>query len=210
MKLIIATPSPYARKVRVVLREKDIDCEEIIDIPWNKNTLTKDVNPIGKIPILLQEGIAPIYDSKVIVQYLEYLKQEPLMYPLDPTDNISALLIETTFDGVCDAVVLVFLENSRHENLRSTDWIKRQEKKIYQGIEYMSDDLGNKNYFVGNDFSIADVCGTSCLEYLDLRFSKFNWRREYPNLENYWHTHKDRKSFLETKPSIQIIEPLNN
>ena len=210
MKLIIATPSPYARKVRVVLREKDIDCEEIIDIPWNKNTLTKDLNPIGKIPILLQEGIAPIYDSKVIVQYLEYLKQEPLMYPLDPTDNISARLIETTFDGVCDAVVLVFLENSRHENLRSSDWIKRQEKKIYNGIEYMSDDLANKNYFVGNDFSIADVCGISCLEYLDLRFSKFNWRRQYPNLENYWHTHRDRKSFLETKPSIQIIEPLNN
>ena len=210
MKLIIATPSPYARKVRVVLREKDIDCEEIIDIPWNKNTLTKDVNPIGKIPILLQEGIAPIYDSKVIVQYLEYLKQDPLMYPLDPTDNISARLIEITFDGVCDAVVLVFLENSRHENLRSTDWIKRQEKKIYKGIECMSGDLGNKNYFVGNDFSIADVCGISCLEYLDLRFSKFNWRRQYPNLENYWHTHRDRKSFLETKPSIQIIEPLNN
>ena len=210
MKLIIATPSPYARKVRVVLREKDIDCEEIIDIPWNKNTLTKDVNPIGKIPILFQEGIAPIYDSKDIVQYLEYLKQETLMYPLDPTDNISARLIETTFDGVCDAVVLVFLENSRHENLRSTDWIKRQEKKIYKGIEYMSGDLGNKNYFVGNDFSIADVCGISCLEYLDLRFSKFNWRRQYPNLENYWHTHRDRKSFLETKPSIQIIEPLNN
>ena len=210
MKLIIATPSPYARKVRVVLREKDIDCEEIIDIPWNKNTLTKDLNPIGKIPILLQEGIAPIYDSKVIVQYLEYLKQEPLMYPLDPTDNISARLIETTFDGVCDAVVLVFLENSKHENLRSSDWIKRQEKKIYNGIEYMSDDLANKNYFVGNDFSIADVCGISCLEYLDLRFSKFNWRRQYPNLDNYWHTHRDRKSFLETKPSTQIIEPLDN
>ena len=60
----------------------------IIDIPWNKNTLTKDLNPIGKIPILLQEGIAPIYDSKVIVQYLEYLKQEPLMYPLDPTERM--------------------------------------------------------------------------------------------------------------------------
>ena len=81
MKLIIATPSPYARKARVVLREKNIDCEEIVDIPWNKDTLTKDLNPIGKIPILLQEGNTPIYDSKVIVQYLEYLKQEPRIYP---------------------------------------------------------------------------------------------------------------------------------
>ena len=78
MKLIIAKPSPFARKARVVLREKNIDCEEIIDIPWNKDTLTKDLNPIGKIPILLQEGMAPLYDSKVIVQYLEYLKQQVL------------------------------------------------------------------------------------------------------------------------------------
>ena len=209
MKLITATPSPYARKVRVVLREKNIDCEEIIDIPWNKDTLTKDLNPIGKIPILLQDEMAPLYDSKVIIQYLEYLKQELRMYPLDPKDNISARLIEATFDGVCDAVVLVFLENSRNKNLRSNDWVKRQEKKIYKGIEYLSGDLRNKNYFIGNGFSIADVCGISCLEYLDLRFSKFNWRREYPNLENYWHIHRDRKSFLETKPSTQIIEPLD-
>ena len=210
MKLIIATPSPFARKARVVLREKNIDCEEIVDIPWNKDTLTKGLNPIGKIPILLQEGNTPIFDSKVIVQYLEYLKQEPRIYPLDPRDNISARLIETTFDGVCDAVVLIFLENSRNKDLRSNNWLKRQEKKIYNGIEYLSDNLGNKKYFVGNDFSIADICGISCLEYLDLRFSKFHWRRDYPNLENYWHTHKDRKSFLETKPSIQIIEPLDN
>ena len=73
MKLITATPSPYARKVRVVLREKNIDCKEIIDIPWNKDTLTKDFNPIGKIPILLQDEMAPLYDSKVIVQYLKLL-----------------------------------------------------------------------------------------------------------------------------------------
>ena len=119
MKLIIASPSPFARKARVVVREKNIDCEEIVDIPWNKDTLTKDLNPLGKIPILLQEGIAPIYDSKVIVQYLEYLKKEPRIYPLDPRDNINARLIETTSDGVCDAVVLVFLENSRNKDLRS-------------------------------------------------------------------------------------------
>jgi glutathione S-transferase len=209
MKLIIATPSPFARKARVVLREKNIEFEEIIDVPWNKDTRTKELNPLGKIPILLQDGMDPLYDSKVIVQYLEFLKQDPRMYPLDPRNNICARLIETTSDGVCDAVVLVFLENSRKENLRSNDWLKRQQKKIYKGIEYLSDNLGDKKYFVGDDFTIADICGVSCLEYLDLRFSKFDWRKEYPNLENFWHFHKDRKSFLETKPSIQIIEPLD-
>ena len=210
MKLIIATPSPFARKVRVVLREKNFAFEEIIDVPWNKDTLTKDFNPLGKIPILLQEDAEPLYDSTVIVQYLENLKQCPRMFPLDAKDHIQARLIEATSDGVCDAVVLIYLEHSRSENLRSHAWIKRQEKKIFKGIEYLSDNLGNKKYFLGSDFTIAEVSTISCLEYLDLRFPKFDWRTKHPNLENYWQIHKDRKSFLETKPSAQIIEPLDN
>ena len=210
MKLIIATPSPFARKARVVLREKNFAFEEIIDVPWNKDTLTKDFNPLGKIPILLQEDAEPLYDSTVIVQYLENLKQSPRMFPSDAKDHIQARLIEATSDGVCDAVVLIYLEQSRSENLRSSAWIKRQEKKIYKGIEYLSDNLGNKKYFLGSDFTIAEVSTISCLEYLDLRFPKFDWRTKHPNLENYWQIHKDRKSFLETKPSAQIIEPLDN
>jgi len=210
MKLIIATPSPYARKVRVVLHEKNIEFEEIIDVPWNRDTLTKNLNPLGKIPILLEEGKEPLFDSKVIVQYLDYVNQTPLMYPKASQDNISARVIETTADGVCDAIVLVFLENSRKETLRSNDWIQRQEKTIYKGTQYLSNYLGSKTYFVDDHFTIADVCGFSCLEYLDLRFSKFDWRKQYPNLESYWHVHKDRRSFLETKPSAQIIEPLDD
>ena len=70
MKLIIAKPSPYARKARVVLREKNIDCEEIIDIPWNKDTLTKDLNPIGKIPILLQDEMAHSMIAKLLFSIL--------------------------------------------------------------------------------------------------------------------------------------------
>jgi len=77
MKLIIATPSPFARKVRVILREKAIDCEEIVDVPWNKNSMTTGLNPIGKIQILINDGIEPIFDSKNIVQYLEQMYPEP-------------------------------------------------------------------------------------------------------------------------------------
>ena len=139
MKLIIATPSPYARKARVVLREKQIDFEEIVDVPWSRDTLTKNLNPLGKIPILIEEGKEPLFDSKIIVQYLDHVNQTPLMYPKDPLDNINARVIETTADGVCDAVVLVFLENSRKETLRSNDWIQRPEAKIYEGTKYLSD-----------------------------------------------------------------------
>ena len=208
MKIIIATPSPYARKARVALREKNINFEEIIDVPWNINTLTQGINPLGKVPVLLHDDNKPLFDSRLIVQYLDYYKRQPLLYPKDLEENLSARLVEAVADGVCDAIVLIFLENARKEVLRSKDWIKRQEKKIYGGVKYLANHLEEKKYFVGNHFNIADICGFSCLEYLDLRFPKFQWRSEYQNLENYWRIHKDRQSFKETKPTAQIIEPL--
>ena len=211
MKIIIATPSPYARKARVALREKNIDFEEIIDVPWNTDTLTVGINPLGKVPILLEVvGKEPLFDSRLIVQYLDYYKRQPLLYPKDLEENLAARLVETVADGICDAIVLIFLENARKEVLRSKDWIKRQEKKIFEGVKYLSNNLGEKKYFVGNHFNIADICGFSCLEYLDLRFPKFKWRNEHPNLEMYWNIHKDRQSFKETKPTAQIIEPLED
>ena len=210
MKIIIANPSPYARKARVALREKKIVFEEIIDIPWNTNTLTKGINPLGKIPILLNGNHEPLFDSKVIIQYLDHYKPQPLLYPKNPKDNISARLVETVADGVCDAIVLIFLENSRKEILKSKDWIKRQEKKIFEGVKYLSNYLEGENYFVGNHFNIADICGFSCLEYMDLRFPKFKWRNDYQNLEKYWIFHRDRQSFQETKPIAQIIQPLDD
>ena len=148
MKIIIATPSPYARKARVALREKDIDFEEIIDVPWNTDTLTQGINPLGKVPVLLHENNEPLFDSRLIVQYLDSFEPKPLLYPEDPEDNFSARLVETVADGVCDAIVLIFLENARKETLRSKDWIKRQEKKIYEGTKYLSNHLEEKKYFV--------------------------------------------------------------
>ena len=210
MKLVIATPSPFARKVRVVLREKEIDVEEIIDVPWNRDTICTKLNPLGKIPVLLQEGKQPLFDSSIIVQHIECMNKSPAMYPSGLEDAMLAKIIETTADGICDALVLISLENTRKEILRSKDWIQRQSVKIFNGIEYLSNQLGNEIYFVGEEFTIADVAGFSCLEYLDLRLPKFQWRSKHPNLENYWQKHKNRRSFLETTPAVQIIETIDN
>ena len=210
MKLIIATPSPYARKIRVIMREKKIKFEEIIDVPWNTNTLTHGLNPLGKIPILLLEDHEPLFDSKVIAQYLDNFKPNPLFYPTNLEENTYAKLLETVADGICDSIVLIFLENSRKETLRSKTWIKRQERKIVEGIKFLANNLQEKKYFVGNFFSIADISVFTCLEYLDLRFPKFRWRDKYQNLVSYWEIHQNRQSFLETKPVAQIIETLDN
>jgi len=145
MKIIIVTPSPYARKARVALREKNIDFEEIIDVPWNINNLTQGINPLGKVPVLLHDDNKPLFDGRLIVQYLDYYKRQPLLYPNDLEENLSARLVETVADGVCDAIVLIFLENSRKEVLRRKDWLKRQEKKIYGGVKYLSNHLEKKS-----------------------------------------------------------------
>jgi glutathione S-transferase len=210
MKLIIATPSPYARKIRVIMREKKIKFEEIIDVPWNADTLTLGLNPLGKIPILVREGQDPLFDSKVIAEYLDNFKPNPLFYPTNLEENTYAKLLETVADGICDSIVLIFLENSRKETLRSKTWVKRQEKKICEGVKYLANNLQEKKYFVGNFFSIADISVFTCLEYLDLRFPKFKWRDKYPNLVSYWEIHQNRQTFLETKPIAQIIEPIDN
>jgi glutathione S-transferase len=210
MKLIIATPSPFARKIRVIMREKKIKFEEIIDVPWNADTLTLGLNPLGKIPILVREGQDPLFDSKVIAEYLDNFKPNPLFYPTNLEENTYAKLLETVADGICDSIVLIFLENSRKETLRSKTWVKRQEKKICEGVKYLANNLQEKKYFVGNFFSIADISVFTCLEYLDLRFPKFKWRDKYPNLVSYWEIHQNRQTFLETKPIAQIIEPLDN
>ena len=208
--MIIATPSPYERKVCVVLREKNVEFKEIVDVPLNRDTLTKILNPLGKIPILIEDGKEPLFDSKVIIQYLDNLVPNPLFYPESPIENVSAKLVEAAADGVSDALVLICLENVRQEKLRSSDWIDRQATKIYQVARYLSDYLGTKQFYVGDHFTIADVSAFSCLEYLDLRFPKFNWKIKHPNLKNYWDIHKNRQSYLETKPEAQTIETMEN
>ena len=208
MKLIIAAPSPYARKARVSLHEKEIKHEVIIDLPWTENTITKGKNPLGKIPILITRDNKYIFDSKVIIRYLDQIKPCPKIYPSDPKSHLSAITIETVADGICDAVVLICLERVRIDALISKQWIERQERKIIDGLKYLSTELGSKSHFVDNHFNIADISAFTSLEYVDIRFKDFNWRKNFPNLNDYWSFHKHRDSFLISKPTLQTIDPI--
>ena len=125
MKLIIAKPSPYARKVRIALLEKRIPFETLIDVPWNPGTRAPSFNPLGKIPVLVLDDGRIVHDSKVIVEYLETLDLPPRLIPLEPLRRVAHKQIEATADGVCDAVVLIVLEKSRAPALRSADRIAR-------------------------------------------------------------------------------------
>ena len=205
MKLIIATPSPYARKVRIALHEKNLAFEEIVDIPWNPGTAAPALNPLGKIPILILDDGRTIYDSRVIVEYLDTLGHPPQLIPDDPGQRIAVKQIEALADGICDAIVLIAIEGRRKAGLQSGDWVARQRAKVDAGTRALNDLLAGKTWAVGDALSLADVAAATALGYLDLRLPDFPWRTFYPELVAFEARLSARPSFRRSQPSAQTI-----
>jgi glutathione S-transferase len=205
MKLLSATPSPYARKVRIALIEKGISFELMTELPWNPGSAAPNFNPLGKIPVLVLDDGRVVHDSKVIVEYLETLGRPPQLLPPDPTLRLAHKQIEATADGVCDAVVLIVLERSRAPALQSSDWIERQLHKVEAGTGALGDELGARQWFVGSALGLADITVGCMLGYLDLRLPEFDWRGHHANLVAFSERIFSRPSFAATVPVAQQI-----
>jgi len=208
MKLIIASPSPFARKVRIALHEKGLPFEEVMDVPWNPDTVAPAHNPLGKIPVLLPGDGRAIYDSRVIVEYLETLDAPPALIPADPAARVAVRQIEALADGLCDAVVLIVLEQARRPELQSADWIARQRRKVELGTTELARLLGQGAHFVGEGFTLADIAAGVALAYLDLRLPDYAWRPDFPALTAFSARMEARESFARTKPYAQSIAPV--
>ena len=205
MKLIIAKPSPYARKARVALIEKGIEFETIVENPWLPDTRISGVNPLGKIPALVLDDGSVIHDSKVIVEYLETLNVPPALIPSSPSLRITHKQIEVIADGISDAVVLIRLEGTRPAAKQSADWVGRQRKKIEAGVAELSRLLGEREWFTEAGFGLGDVTTGCTLGFLDFRFPEFDWRPSAPNLEQMFARLSARSSFAQTKPESQPL-----
>ncbi len=209
LKLVIAKPSPFARKVRIALREKWIDYEEVMDVPWNPDTKAPSLNPLGKIPILICEDGHTVFDSSVIVEYLETLGQEPQLIPTTPAERVEVRQIEALADGVSDAVVLIVMESKRRADLISEDWLIRQRAKVDAGLKALADMLKDKKWFVGDHMSVADIAAACALAYADTRVPDVAWRTKHPGLVAFSDKMEKRPSFAATRPEPQDIVPLN-
>ena len=206
MKLIIATPSPFARKIRVVLREKDIPCDEVIDTPWNTDSFASDYSPLAKVPILITNDGTKIFDSRVIVEYIESMPNSLPLFPRKDPDYIQTRQIEALADGISDSVVLTVLENHRPPSLRSKDWITRQNLKIKNGISFLNRQLNGMDWFVGDRMTIGDISAACALAYLDLRLPSQSWREKHPSLAHFSEVMERRDSFRATQLKSQTID----
>ena len=202
-KIIVSLTSPYARKVRIVALEKKIDFEMIVDVPWNEDTGVIKLNPLGKVPVLItNEGVA-LYDSRVIVEYLDSFGEVNLL-PTQFGEKIVVKQIEALADGVMDASLCIFAERKkRPKDLQYQWWIDRQFSKIHRSLIELSKIINDKTYFHGETLSVADIAVASALGYVGLRFSDdFSWTLEYPTLAEFYSRVMKRPSFNSTVPVV--------
>lgn len=203
MKLIGSLTSPYVRKTRVVLAEKKIDYDFVIDPPWLAGNSVSRFNPLGKIPVLVLDDDSSLYDSRVIVEYLDSMTPNNKMIPASGRQRITVKRWEALADGICDAAVAAFHEASQPQGQQRADSIAHQRGKIDLALEALTEELGESPWFHGNALSLADVAIGSALGYLSFRLADLDWSSRHPNLGRLYDKLMQRPSFLETAPRDQ-------
>ena len=201
MKLIGTATSPYTRKVRVALAEKRMECEFIIDSPNSENSIVSRFNPLGKIPVLVLDDEQTIFDSRVIVEYLDSASPGNRLIPEEKRPRIQVRRWEAIADGCTDAAVAIVMEKRRPAAQQSPEWISRQQGKIDRALQTMADELAARSWCAGEFFSLADIAVGCCLGFLELRLSDVPWRRAHPNLERLVEKLAQRQSFKDTVPA---------
>lgn len=202
MKLITSLTSPYGRKARVVLLEKKIPFHLQIENPWLPDSPVAAVNPLGKVPVLVLEDGACVFDSRVIVEYLDHVSPVAHLIPSEPRSRMMVRGVEALADGVTDAAVAIYLEKKRATEQQSAEWLALQEKTLSRGLQALADALGEKAWYLGNSMTLADIACGCTLGYLDLRFPEIDWRVAYPSLTRLADKLATRASFQDTVPVV--------
>jgi glutathione S-transferase len=200
MKLLATPTSPYARKVRIVLAEKKIDCELEYESPWEPGNTVAGKNPLGKVPVLVLDDGTRLFDSRVIVEYLDTVSPVGRLIPEPSRQRIAVKRWEALADGVCDAVAATFLERKRPARQQDKGWIARQADKIERGVAELAAELAERPWCNGEAYSLADVALGCALGYLDLRYPELDWRAAHPNLARHFEKLGSRPSFADTAP----------
>ncbi len=202
MKLFGTPGSPYVRKVRVVLAEKRIPYDYVVDRPSLPQSRVPQFNPLGKIPVLVCDDGRAVYDSAVIVEFLDGLVAEPRLIPAAFSDRIEVRRWEALGDGIADATVAISHDLRKPEAQREpATWYDRQRQKIERGLAVMEKDLGDRAFCYGTSYTLADIAAGFALGYLDQVLPDMDWRKSAPNLDQLTKRLAARESFSATMPT---------
>jgi glutathione S-transferase len=203
MKLLGSTASPYTRKVRIVLAEKKIECEfEQVDVNPPENPVTGH-NPLGKVPTLLLDDGTALFDSRVIVEFLDNVSPLGRLIPEDKRERVAVRRWEALADGALDAGLLIRYESLRPKKEQSEAWTGKQGGKLRRGLETLSVELGDRPWCHGDRYTLADIALGCCLGWVEFRKpGGIEWRGAYPNLERHYAKLMERPAFAETAPKV--------
>jgi glutathione S-transferase len=203
MKLFASLASPYTRKVRVVLAEKKIDCDlELVDVQPAENPVNAH-NPLGKVPTLVLDDGTPLFDSRVIVEFLDARSPINRLMPDETRERVAVRRWEALADGVLDAGLLVRYEALRDKKERSQAWVDKQVARMHRGMALIAKDLDGRNWCHGDRYSLADIAVGCCMGWLDFRKpGEVDWGKEYPGVERHYRKLMERAAFADTIPQV--------
>jgi len=199
LRLVGSLTSPYVRKVRIVMAEKRIECQFEVSDVWSPETKIQQSNPLGKVPCLIMEDGGAVFDSRVIVEYLDTMTPVAKLIPTAGRERVEVRTWEALADGLLDAAIAVRLEQTqRPPEQQSQKWIDRQMGKVDAALEAMASGLEGKNWCHNNAYSLADIAVGCALAYLDFRFPQIDWRNRHPDLAKLYTKLAARQSFIDT------------
>ncbi len=201
MKLLGSAPSPYTRKVRIVLAEKKIDCDfEIADVNPPENPVNAH-NPLGKVPTLMLDDGTALFDSRVIVEFLDAVSPLSRLIPEENRDRVAVRRWEALADGSLDAGLLIRYESLRPKKEQSAAWTGKQAGKLKRGLAMIAAELGDKPWCHGDRYTLADIAVGCCLGWVEFRKpGGIEWRSRYENLARHYDKLMERPAFAETAP----------
>lgn len=198
MKLLGTNTSPYVRKVRLVLLEKNIPHSYLIDIPNNPGSQVAQVNPLGRIPALILDDETCVYDSSVIAEYVDTLNDTPKLIPRhDVLARMRVKRWEALADGIMDSAIVVRNERMRPADKQEADNITLHSTAVSRALAHAAAQLGNKEWCEGTAITLADLALASALVYLDLRLPELGWRAQHSDLAT-WFTRMSARPSMRT------------
>lgn len=201
MRLHYSQRSPYARKVLVVAHETGLLAQiETVGTSVSPVTVNHEVavqNPLGKLPCLVTDDGEPLYDSRVICQYLDSRHSGHKLYPHEGPARWLALRREALADGICDASLLARYETVlRPEDRQWQDWIDGQNRKVHRALDRLATEVES---FPGLP-DIGQIAIAVALGYRDYRFAEDDWRATRPKLALWYEDFAKRPSMQATMP----------
>ena len=197
MQLHVSLTSPYARKARIAVRELGLDrvVTEVLVDPWTDPSL-RALNPLSKVPTLVRDDGGILFESLLIVEYLDACAERPRLVPAAGETRWTVLSLHALADGIMDAAVGIAVERRRGQDAgRAT--ILRHEAAITASLARAeTGPLPATNGFA----DVGAIALASALGYLDLRMPELGWREDRPHLAGWFGAIERTPSFETTRP----------